>query len=85
MFDGEASSFFAFLVEKTGIEKVKKLVQSGREKKDVREILVQPDMLGPDMEKVELEWIEWLKAQKAEPERMIRMSTNPSGPPGPPQ
>jgi hypothetical protein len=85
MFDGQASTFFAFLVEKISVEKVKKLVQSGREGKDVREILTQPDMLGPDMEKVELAWIEWLKAQKAEPERMIRMSGNPSQAPAPPR
>jgi hypothetical protein len=85
MFDGQASSFFAFLVEKISVEKVKKLVQSGREGKDVREILTQPDMLGPDMEKSELAWIEWLKTQKAEPERMIRISGNPSQAPGSPR
>ena len=65
IFDGQASSFFDFMLEKTGIEKMKELVKQAREGKESREHISKPDVLGSDFEKIEADWIAWVKAQKA--------------------
>ena len=65
LFDGQASTLFAYIVEKLGVEKVKRLIQYVHEGKESREFLSQPDALGPDFEKLEEDWIAWVKGQKA--------------------
>ena len=64
LFDGQAATFFSFLLEKIGIDKVKELVKQAQEGKESREYLSRPDVLGPDFEKIEEEWTAWVKAQK---------------------
>ncbi|MBN2320235.1 MAG: hypothetical protein JXR49_14215 [Acidobacteria bacterium] len=60
IFDGQSSTFFAFLLEKLGIEKVKELIQAVREDVEGRDFIARPDMLGDDYAKIEEEWIEWV-------------------------
>ncbi|MBP1622312.1 MAG: hypothetical protein H6Q07_332 [Acidobacteria bacterium] len=64
LFDGQAGTFFSFLLEKIGIDKVKELVRQAQEGKESREYLSRPDVLGQDFEKVEEDWAAWVKAQK---------------------
>ena len=64
LFDGQATTFFSFLLEKIGIDKVKELIKQAQEGKESREYLSRPDVLGPDFEKIEADWIAWVKAQK---------------------
>jgi hypothetical protein len=64
LFDGQATTFFSFLLEKIGIDKVKELIKQAQEGKESREYLNRPDVLGPDFEKIEEEWTAWVKAQK---------------------
>jgi hypothetical protein len=64
LFDGQAGTFFAFAMEKLGIEKIKELVRQAREGKESREYLGRPDALGSDFEKIEADWVAWVKAQK---------------------
>ena len=64
LFDGQAFTFFAYLVEKAGIEKVRELVRQARDGQESREYVIKPDVLGPDFEKIETEWAEWVKALK---------------------
>jgi hypothetical protein len=65
LFDGQASTFFAYLIDKVGIEKVKQMVKQAVEGKESREFLVQPEVLGPDFAKIEEAWAGWVKNLKA--------------------
>ncbi len=64
LFDAQAGTFFAFLREKVGIEKVRELIRQAIEGKESREFIMQPDVLGPDFGKIEESWAAWVKAQK---------------------
>ena len=61
LFDGQASTFFSYLIEKIGIEKIKRAYPAGEEGKESREFITQPDVLGPDFEKIEADWATWVK------------------------
>lgn len=64
LFDGQSGSFFEFLLGKIGIEKAKQLIKLAGEGQESREYLAQPEVLGPDFEKIEEEWTGWVKALK---------------------
>lgn len=64
LFDGQASTFFAYMIEKVGIEKVKELIRQAREGKESREYISKPEVLGPDFEKIEDDWAAWVKSLK---------------------
>ncbi len=66
LFDGQAATFFLFMIEKTGIEKVKALIRQTLEGKESREFISRTDVLGSDFEKIESDWSNWVKAQKPE-------------------
>jgi len=66
LFDSQASSFFSFILEKVGIEKIRGLLKEAQEGKESREYISRPDVLGPDFEKIEGDWAAWVRAQKAE-------------------
>ncbi len=83
LFDSQASTFFSYLVEKIGLEKVKALIQHGREGKESAAFLTAADALGADMTKVEEEWAAWVKTQKAEPPPEFRMRMGGDGPASP--
>jgi hypothetical protein len=84
-FDGQAAAFFAYVMQKAGFDKLKALCQASREDKDIRQMLLQPDYFGPDMEKTETEWQAWVKAQKAEPPGIIRITGPGAVPPAAPK
>jgi len=65
LFDGQASTLFSYLIEKVGIEKVKQLIKQAQEGKESREFITQPEVFGPDFEKIEAEWAAWVKTLKA--------------------
>jgi hypothetical protein len=64
LFDGQSSTFFSFLIEKVGIDKIRALIQAAQEGTEGRDFVARPDLLGPDFEKTEAEWANWIKAQK---------------------
>jgi hypothetical protein len=64
LFDGQSSTFFAYLMEKAGIEKVRELIQYVREDKESRDFIVKTDVLGPDFVKIEADWAAWVKSQQ---------------------
>jgi hypothetical protein len=64
LFDGQASTFFSFLMEKIGLDKVKEMVKEAQEGKESREYLIKPDVLGPNFSKTEEDWVAWVKSQK---------------------
>lgn len=64
LFDGQASTLFAYLIEKIGVEKVKQLVKHTQDGKESREFLSQADVLGSDFSKIEENWANWVKALK---------------------
>jgi hypothetical protein len=68
LFDGQASMLFSYLLEKIGIEKVKKLIAQAQEGKESREFISQADVLGPDFTKIEEDWAAWVKTLKAPPQ-----------------
>jgi hypothetical protein len=68
LFDGQASTFFAFLLEKVGVEKVKELIQAVQQGVEGRDYVARPDMLGDDYGKIEDEWIEWVGTLKPQTE-----------------
>ena len=65
LFDVQAATFFNYLVQKTGVEKGRELIQWDLEGKDPVEFVSRADVFGPDMEKTEREWQSWIKSQKA--------------------
>jgi hypothetical protein len=67
LFDGQASTFFSFLIEKIGIEKVKALIKQVQEGKLSREFLAQADIFGNNFGKLEEDWTTWVKAQQPPP------------------
>lgn len=75
MFDGQAATFFSYVVEKAGIDKVKELVSLSLQNKDVLEGVKAIPTIGADLDKVEEDWTAWVKAQKPEPGPEFRMRT----------
>ena len=67
LFDGQASTFFAYLVDKIGLEKVKKLIKEVQEDKSCYEYLTQADVFGNGYAKVEDDWTSWVKTLQAPP------------------
>ncbi|NLT33019.1 MAG: hypothetical protein GXX81_06240 [Acidobacteria bacterium] len=65
LFDGQSSTFFFFLIEKVGIEKVRELIRLTREGMESREYLERPEVLGGDFGKIEEEWAAWVKALRS--------------------
>ncbi len=84
LFDAQAASLFSFIIEKAGMDKARALVQASRDKQDLREMLIRPDFLGTDMEKLESDWQTWLKTQKGDPGGMRIMVGPGNRPPGAP-
>ena len=66
LFDGQASTFFAYMLERAGTDKMRELIRQVREGKESRDYIAKPDVLGPDFQKIEADWAAWVKAQKAE-------------------
>jgi hypothetical protein len=66
LFDGQASAFFTYLVEKIGIAKVKALIERVQEVNTSRDYLVQADVLGSSYDKVEDDLAAWIKAQQSQ-------------------
>ena len=66
LFDTQSATFFSFMLQKFGLEKMKELVKEAREGKESREFITRRDILGPDFEKIESEWVDWIKTQKPE-------------------
>jgi hypothetical protein len=70
LFDGQASTFFSYLIEKIGIEKVKQLIKQAVDGKESRGFIMQADVLGSDFSKIEEDWAAWVKALKvSQPQR----------------
>ena len=65
LFDGQSSTFFFFLIEKAGVEKVRELIRLAREGTESREYIERPEVLGGDFGKIEEEWAAWVKALKS--------------------
>jgi len=63
LFDLQSGTFFQYLLEKVGIEKVKTLVKQAQGGGEIWESVTQPEMLGSDLEKIEENWIGWVQAQ----------------------
>ena len=62
LYDGQAATFFNYLIEKAGIDKAKEVIRQNIQGKEP--FLVVQGFLGADFEKVERDWAEWLKTQK---------------------
>ena len=68
LFDGQSSTFFTFIIEKVGIEKVKDLIKAVQGGIEGRDVVARPDMLGDDFGKIEDEWIEFVENLKPQKE-----------------
>jgi hypothetical protein len=64
LFDSQSSTFFSYMLEKVGIDKMKELVKEAIEGKESREYIAKTDVLGSDFEKIESDWTTWVKNQK---------------------
>jgi hypothetical protein len=82
MFDAESTSFFAYFIDKFGVEKAKSVIQSAIEGKEIREILQQRDFGGEDWEKIETEWQDWIKTNKVGQQGSGAPDSAPSRPSG---
>ena len=81
MFDAQAATFFAYLIETQGVEKVREIVQLNSNGEDIQEILERPEFLGTDFQEVENTWREWVGNQKVE-SRGRAAQSSPSEKPG---
>ena len=68
IFDGQSSTFFSFLLEKVGIEKIRELISAVQSGTEGRDFIARPDMLGNDYRRIEEEWLEWVQNHKPQPE-----------------
>jgi hypothetical protein len=66
LFDSQSSTFFSYMLEKVGIEKMKELVKEAVNGKESWEYVSKPDVLGTDFEKIESDWVAWVKNQKSQ-------------------
>ncbi|MBN2337364.1 MAG: hypothetical protein JXP48_02390 [Acidobacteria bacterium] len=65
LFDGQSSTFFYFLIEKAGVEKIREMIRTARDGAESREYIERPDVLGGDFAKIEEEWAAWVKTLKS--------------------
>ena len=63
LFDGQAITFFDYLMEKVGIEKIRDLINFALEGNESWDYVVRADMLGRDFSKFETELNEWIMQQ----------------------
>jgi len=84
MYDAQAATIFAHLIEKMGIEKVTEIVRLNREGEDIQDVLESEEYLGSDFELVENVWSEWVKSQKVQ-RREMRMMGRPPQQQNPPK
>ena len=75
VFDAQASAFFEYLIEKTSLDKVIDLVQQNRKKTETLQVVM--NLLGPDVDKIEQDWLAWVKAKPAD---AVRNAPQPAGP-----
>lgn len=61
IFDGQASTFFTFLLEKVGIEKIRELIKATQEGVEGRDFVAREDMLGDDFRRIEQQWTEYVQ------------------------
>jgi hypothetical protein len=66
MFDAQAATFFAYLLESKGPTTVREIVELNRSGQDIEVILEKPEYLGTDFEAVENDWRTWVEKQKVE-------------------
>jgi hypothetical protein len=57
----------------------------GREGKPSSQFIARPDVLGPDFDKIEADWVNWVKALKPEQNQEFRIRTSPGKPPTQPE
>ena len=62
VFDAQATAFFTYLLEKAGADKVKNLVQKNLEKTETVDVVM--NLLDPNIDKVEQDFMAWVKTQK---------------------
>ncbi len=62
IFDAQAVAFFNYLMEKSGPEKVKDLIQQNLKKVETLQVVI--NLLGSNIDKVEAEWHTWVQAQQ---------------------
>jgi hypothetical protein len=67
LFDGQASAFFAYLIEKIGNDKIKTLIKQVHEGKSSRDYLIQDNIFGSGFEKIEEDLANWVKANQPPP------------------
>jgi hypothetical protein len=67
IFDGQASTFFVFLLEKVGIEKIQELIQAVQEGVEGRDFIAREDMLGDDFRRIEQQWMEYVENLEPRP------------------
>jgi len=80
-FDAQSSTFFAYLIEKLGIEKVKGLVQANKDGKISRDLVTGKELLGADFDTIEPDWMKWMKALQPPDSGPRNAPGRPSGPP----
>jgi hypothetical protein len=62
LFDTQSSTFFSYMLEKVGLEKMKLMIKQVEEGKESREFITQVDVLGPDFGQIESNWASWVQA-----------------------
>jgi len=77
LFDAQAFTFFTYMINKVGIEKVQELIRSNSEGKESREFVQRADVLGADFDKIESDWAAYVKTLKAQGAQDIRTRVNP--------
>jgi hypothetical protein len=80
-FDAQSSTFFAYLIEKLGTEKVKGLVQANKDGKISRDLVTSKEMLGAEFDTIEPDWMKWMKALQTPDAGPRNAPGRPSGPP----
>lgn len=66
LFDAQSGTFFLYLIDKVGVEKVKMLIKEVEAGGESLEEVTKPDLLGSDLDKIELDWVNWVQAMDSQ-------------------
>jgi hypothetical protein len=65
LFDNQSGTFFCYMLEKVGIEKMRTLVKQVQDGEESLDFITRSDVLGPDMQSIEENWIQWIQSQES--------------------
>ncbi len=65
LFDTQSGAFFCYMLEKTGMEKMRELIKQAQNGEETLHYITRSDVFGSDMQSIEEDWLQWIQTQKS--------------------